>query len=349
MSLKELGSWLSALAEPVGVGRGLPDAALAAGALGRLIKLADYHGVLPAVLDNLRRLVEARGAAGLLAARKGSPRAEEALARAFGTAEDMLRRRAGVSLLIRGQVEEILQVLEARSVPAVVLKGSEFADRLYPRPDLRPFTDADLLVPRRAMTEAQAVMAELGYLPKPARMKYNSGYGQRGFVRRCRPGGAVEVHWNLVNSPSLRRGISVVYEDMQLTDVAAGGGRPAPSAASLLLIAAVHAAAGHCFDRLQPLCDVCQAARGAAGQIDIDWLSAAARRTGATLALRASLDLAARMFAEPACKRLERLAAPDGGLRLWRLLVTPPVVLRAHAWRDSFRRQWFRALLKRSG
>jgi len=346
MRRTRLGLWLRALADPIGVGKALPDRPLPAGRIDRLIELADGHGVLPAVLDNLRRLTKARGPQGVVRTNRSAPRAADALDRAFTTAEDILRRRAAVSLLIRGQVEEILRALDARSVPAVVLKGSEFADRLYPRPHLRPFTDADLLVPRQAMTDARQVMRELGYLPKPNRMKYNSGYGQRGFVRSLRPGGAVEIHWNLVNSPSLRQGISVVYEDLQFAGVPAGGGRPKLSAASLLLIASVHAAVSHCFDRLQPLCDVRQGARGAAGEIDIDWLSTAGRRTGGSLALRASLGLAGRTLAEPACERLAGLAAP-GGSDLWKLLVTPSVVLRAHAWHDSFRRQWFRALLKR--
>jgi hypothetical protein len=174
-------------------------------------------------------------------------------------------------------------------------------------------------------------------------MKHETGYGEESWRHPARPGGMVEIHWNLVNSPSLRRALSVTYEDLQLEVQ----GRSRPSAAAVLLIAAVHGVASHGVDRLQVLCDVVQAVRGTAGALDETWLAQAIPQTGTDRALATALALAYKVYREPACldlmKRLgiERQAWPG------KLLLTCGVILRAHAVRDSFRRQLLREFLKR--
>jgi hypothetical protein len=175
-------------------------------------------------------------------------------------------------------------------------------------------------------------------------MKHPAGYGEETWHHPVQSLGLVEIHWNLVNSPSLQRALSVTFEDLQLDP---GHVPPRPSPAALLLIAAVHSVAGHGLDRLQPLGDVLQAVRGAAGPLDEPWLSQALARTGAGRALATALAFAHRLYGEPECLALaHRLGIHR---RAWpgRCLLTRAAVLRAHAPRDSFRRQLLRELLKR--
>ena len=47
--------------------------------------------------------------------------------------------RTGLTLALRRQLAQIGAALAERRLPACVLKGPEFADRLYPSPALRPF------------------------------------------------------------------------------------------------------------------------------------------------------------------------------------------------------------------
>ena len=129
-------------------------------------------------------------------------------------------------MLLRRQAAEIAAALAADGVPAMVLKGPEFADRLYPQPAVRVFSDIDLLIPKTAGAAAEAVMRRLGYEPAASSMKYDEGYGERGWRRPKSPGGLVEIHWNLVNSPTLRRMVSVELADLQV--------EPAPDATSRL-------------------------------------------------------------------------------------------------------------------
>ena len=140
----------------------------------------------------------------------------------------------------------------------------------------------------------------------------------------------------------------MVFEDMQFERGSPGQEQPCRfSPASLLLIALVHAGASHCFDRLQWLCDILQAVRRTAGDIDTEWLSGAIARTGSSLAARAGLGLTGAILDEPQCRGLLEKLSLDRRDGLWKLVLTRGVVLRAHAGIDSFRRNLFRTMLKR--
>lgn len=328
-------AWLLALSDPHGR-RKVPSEPLAASRWAALWERADYHGVLPATVANARRVLTTHGTGGFAA-----------MEASLADTRDRLIARAAMSMAIRSQIRGIAAALKAAAVPVAVLKGADFADSLYPNPSLRPFTDLDLLVPSQAVADAESVMSRIGYEPREASMKYDGGYGERSWVRPGHGDGTVEIHWNLVNSPTIRRRVSVMWEDLAFEpgpDANDGVFRPTPPAR--LLIAAVHAAASHGFDRLGPLQDVCLAGRSCERQTDVEWLSVAARRTGAVLSLAVSLSLVRRLFDEPACLRLQHaLQLPDRGF--WSVLLTPDVVLRGHCRRDSVKRQLFRELLKR--
>lgn len=324
-------AWFLALADPA-PDRAVPDAPAGLDP-ERLVALADRHGVLPAVARRLRLLAGG----------------EPAVAAALALAEERLVGGLAFALRIRMQLAPIAAALVGAGLPALVVKGPEFADRLYAEPALRPFTDLDLLLPREALREAGGALARLGYrrcAERPA--KYRGDYGEESWVLEEPGTGAVELHWNLVNSPPLRRRCSVGFGDLALEPAGVAGALPRATPASLLLIAAVHAAMSHRFDRLQPLADVCQAARGAAGPVDVAWLAEAAARTGSALALATALRLAGELFHEAACAdlsaRLDSLSRAEGR-GAW--LLTPHTVLHSRSPGARARRQLYRELLKR--
>jgi len=348
-ALTRKSSWLTVLADPDGAAGALPERPMRVGELSWLIELADRHGVLPAVASNLARAAEKSGPQRLVRpGRASTGSAGEVLRKVLAGANEQLLKHTAFSLMLRTQADEIVDALARRRIPAIILKGSDFADRLYRRPGLRLFTDVDVLVSRQQLPDAEQTMEELAYVPAPVAMKHDADYGQSRFRRPDGRGGKVEIHWNLVNSPTLRRGLSVELQDLQFEESRPqAAGRLRPSSSSLLLIAAVHAAASHCFDRLQLLCDVRQAARAAAGSLDEDWLADAARRTGSGLALTAALYLSEKIMPEPSCRKLLReLRLPRCGY-FWKLLLTKGVVMRCGAHIDSFRRQIFRQMLKK--
>jgi hypothetical protein len=97
---------------------------------------------------------------------------------------------------------------------------------------------------------------------------------------------------------------------------------------------------------------VLQAARGAAGDIDVNRLIRVADDTGSGVAIQTALDLVAELFNEPSARRLadEFRAVPWRRLRRW--LVPPSVVLRSqsrHGGRDSWRRRALRETIRKIG
>jgi len=342
-------SWITYLTDPTAPNGNPPERPLRVGKLSYTLKFCDAHGLLPGAIANIKKTAEIHGAKRILAVNNREPSADEQLERIMEAQRDKLLGRTTMVALARRRSDEVTHMMAQTGIPAVILKGADFADRLYGETFPRIFGDVDLLVPEDMLEAGEEVLQELGYLPAYPEMKHKVGYGQQSFRRLGADTGAVELHWDLVNSPSIRRGISVKFEDLQLLPVPDGRKElPLPSPGSLLLIATVHAATSHAFDRLLLLCDIAQAARGVAGEIDTDWLASAARRTGASTALSVGLSLAEKFFGEPRTAELIRkLRLPPA--RICKLLVTKGVVMRRHAWFDSPRRNLFREMLKKAG
>ena len=334
--------WLAAGADPI-VRRILPGGPLSREELAILIEAATAHGVLPALGRSLRFLRAEFGPSAICSDRNAAACVSNSL-------RDLDQHRimlAGQSLLLAHYGRTIAEASACEALPARVVKGPVFSTRLYPEPSDRNFTDIDILIDPAALPAGRVILGRLGLVPA---LVENSGRRDPVEFKWLVPGNPtvlVEVQTNLIHSRNLGSGISLSYSDL----LAAGADNP-EDATALLLVAAVHGAAGHQFERLQPVVDVLQAARAAAGPIDRERLADVCAATGATFAVQSALDLAARLFNEPAAREL----ADTLSTRLWRkvhgLLISPAMVLRAQArdaGRDLWRRQTFRDIIRRRG
>ena len=181
--------WLLALGD-VTPRRVRPRRPLAPAQAGELAALAEAHGVLPLVARDMASAIAPAGGSG----------------EASNPMPDVQRRvlaGAALSLAVRAGEREVLAEFARRGIAATVVKGSSFADRLYP-PGLRTFRDSDILVPRDRLEAACEVMDQLAYRPVGRQGRHAEPYGQRAFLRDPGPT-LVELHWNLVNSPAMRR------------------------------------------------------------------------------------------------------------------------------------------------
>ena len=68
------------------------------------------------------------------------------------------------------QLDEVESGLRGKGISCYALKGPRLADEAYPTPGLRRFDDLDILVEPAARSEAQRVLADLGYRPPPRRL-----------------------------------------------------------------------------------------------------------------------------------------------------------------------------------
>ncbi|MCC6888154.1 MAG: nucleotidyltransferase family protein [Hyphomicrobiales bacterium] len=338
----EAREWLVFLCDPE-PHRQMPSRRLCPHGVEQFADAVCAHGVGSTVVRNLRALDQRGRSTLLFDAADGAAQCAQ-LCRSLA---DRLVPLAAQMLLLEHHARLLSGAFAGRALAAHVVKGPVFARRLYPRPADRTFTDIDVLVAPASLAASLAALRELGFVPASPADAEPRDRGEHKWLWPGREFVMIELQTDLIHSANLGSGIRLSYDDL----LAAGAGNP-EDATALLLVAAVHAAAGHQFERLQTCVDVLQAARGAAGPVDGQRLAIVAAATGATAALQSALDLAARMFDEPAAAALADAMPQGPWRRLRRRLVTPPVVLRAQgrgAGMDSWRRRALRDMIRRSG
>ena len=152
----------------------------------------DWPGVLAAaragrVLQLLAMLAESSGAtlAGAAAAALGDVR--------------RAARRAG--LPVAHATSGVLATLEAGGVTAAAFKGQLVAAQAYGDPLARTSTDLDLLVDRRDLPKAVAILAADGYLAEPPLPRRTAAVVLRGeceLLLRRPKGLSIELHWSVI-------------------------------------------------------------------------------------------------------------------------------------------------------
>src|SRR4051795_10817513 len=97
-------------------------------------------------------------------------------------------------------VRRVIEALAAAGIRAVLIKGAALAYTHYPRPELRPRVDTDLMIPAETRTRAAAVLESRGY----ARAVETDGewcVSQMHFARADAASGRhpIDVHWRISN------------------------------------------------------------------------------------------------------------------------------------------------------
>jgi len=306
--------WLLRLCDPEGAAA-MPDVRLAGDEVGRLIQLARAQGVAGAVLRNLRRIVEQQDASLLLA----DPRDAAATAVAVQFAEQARLPELAHSMLLRVLSRSALRWQRRAGLEAAVVKGEDFADRLYPSADLRTFRNVDLLV--------RSVDADLLGDVLDAQGWRCAGGGRRSeqdgplrWENSERRGMHLDVHRNLVRCPTLQCRAALTWDNL-LWDEAED--RWAASPESMLAIACGQAAVDARVDRLRRLCDIRQLCRGRAGEIRVPTLREIAVRSNAAAAVAAGLEMTARLLQDDDSREiLSKLGLPQSAPP-WRLVLSP--------------------------
>jgi hypothetical protein len=252
----------------------------------RLLAIARVHGVLGLVLHKLR----------------ACPPAHRTI---WDIAQRAWKGEVVQSMRVRRHARNVLATMRYGGVPAVLVKGPDFADHLFADPQMRPTLDVDVLVPPERWTDAVTLLEATGHTPKrdqPNMLLPTGVVGERSWLYPL-AGTQVEVdlHWNLVHLPFFRPQASVDYWNLDWRWGVDGQGEL--NAASRLVIAAVHAVYHHQFDRLALLTDLQLACRKIAGRSDEQALRAVMERTHTHLALDVALQVAGRFLEDPEIER----------------------------------------------
>lgn len=204
--------------------------ALTAVAVDDVVAAASEHGVVPLIADRLAGTSRGATAVGIRLVELGQ----------WQAAADMLREV---------ELRRLLPALADAGADALVIKGAQLAYDCYPRPDLRPRIDTDLMVSLDGRHTANDVLIALGYDP-PEHVSGDVVMYQASYVLN-RDGVAihtVDVHWRIAN-PQLFAGL-LTFEELRATSVPLRQlGRAARGLSNVhaLLLACIHRVAHH-FD-----------------------------------------------------------------------------------------------------
>ena len=202
--------------------------------------------------------VAAHGLTGLLASawRQGWVDVDAATAAAL---QELHEQQIMQSVRLEAELLRMSPLIEEHG--AVVLKGAVLAHGAYPSPNLRPFTDVDLLVPTRSLPAAMNGLRRLGYRPvRPDPTPAFSTRIAKATVLVHPTGLIVDVHRTLLPGPVGER-IDVDEITGAAIRVRAGAlNLAAPDWDAHLIEVAIHAVAGDGLRRGLSIRDVAQVA-----------------------------------------------------------------------------------------
>jgi len=158
-----------------------------------------------------------------------------------------LRAASAMEAIRERELKSVLAVLADAGVRAVIIKGASIAQTHYPRPELRPRSDTDLLVAADQREATARALMTLGY-EQPPETDGPLTVGQFHFQRldRYELLHALDVHWRISNVRAFSD--SLTYEEVIRDAIAIPALAPhalSPSGAHALLIACVHLVAHH--------------------------------------------------------------------------------------------------------
>lgn len=312
-----LHDWIVYCADPLGSRARPPCRPLPPERIGDLIKQAEAHGVLGALLQNFPAFSD-------------DPEFEAGR----NAARDRNRINVVFSLLLEREADALMA--DVRGLPVAIVKGPVFARHLYPSASLRCFTDIDMLAAPEALPRIDAALADHGFRLAESHPR------ECKWLHRDNDSVMVEVQTDLVHAESLHEVMSLPYQVIAA----------APDAAEALLLVALVHGGGHQYERLQQVVDICQAARalqGGAGERRFEDMVQAAN---ARFIAVAGLLLANRIFGEPRCGEIARALGPVRYRRMADLLLDRTVIMSTmdhRRARHGWRRQAFRWLIRRGG
>ena len=315
-----------------------------------LVEVAAAHQVLPIVRDALiaaQVLGTARGRTGAgVQPERDAPggsvpalepaQAEIAveLARVTRQVESAVVGAVAQHLRVCAELAQIVPLLDDLNVAWAIVKGPALAALAYPRPELRPYGDIDVLVGPQDFGAVVAALEDAGAVLLDRNWSYLEANGRCEVSMRLRHGTYLDLHWHLVNNAhargAFRLDTDALLERRRVLDI---GGRAISTldATDTLLHVALHAtfSGGH---RLSWVKDV----ERLVAVSDLDWDAVVRRslasRTGPAVGVL--LQRARRLLDAPVpTEVLAALAHPRAealGLRAVERLATPSSLVGTH-------------------
>lgn len=215
-----------------------------------------------------------------------------------------------------GELAETVRMLDAASVPVVVLKGAHLCTEVYRNPALREMQDIDILVPKSSLDEAVTLIRDRGYASRStsAGLAEQSKHAPRLEANGRAP---IEVHWSLTGPHEPYAVPPDEFWSRSVSITIAGTPMRGLSTEDLLLHLCLHTSYQHQFELgLRPMADI---AALLDVRRDVDWNAVASRAHtyGWRRGVHVTLALARELARAPVPSSVFHRLAADGPPEEW--------------------------------
>ena len=247
---------------------------------GVVLELAGYHGVGPLLYRNLSTLCSD-------------------LVPAESLTQLRQRTQAGALLnrLLAQELVVLCEAFAAHGVPVIPIKGVTLAASAYGDLTLRDFSDLDLLVPERSISEAQAILLAQGYEREAPSSEPNEPDHEEGpyhvFIKK-RTLFRVDLQWVMAHHHFTFQLDRPEFWQRQTPVTLANKTVLGLAPEDLLIVLCVHGSK-HAWEALKWVCDVAELLR-AHDHLDWDWIFASASKWRCRRLVLMGLSLAHLLF-----------------------------------------------------
>src|SRR5579872_670968 len=77
--------------------------------------------------------------------------------------QQIYRQSTLLNMYYQFELTQVLEALSGAAIPVMVLKGADIAETLYARPELRHYSDVDIMVHPEDLKATFAILEQLGY------------------------------------------------------------------------------------------------------------------------------------------------------------------------------------------
>lgn len=110
------------------------------------------------------------------------------------------------------ELKRILQIFNRKGVATLVLKGASLAENFYPLPELRPYSDIDLLVHKNDLKVVKEILIKSGYSPaEKANEEFNEKYWYSYQFFQNDKKVLLEIHWNIAQLQRYKINIESIW------------------------------------------------------------------------------------------------------------------------------------------
>ena len=176
------------------------------------------------------------------------------------------------NLKLYQEMGQLLKMLQANNIPAIVLKGAYLAQAVYQHRALRYMVDYDIMIQEADLSAAIEIVTALGYRPaQPVRLESKAVLHHLPPFFKDNGAALLELHWTITqpNRPYTIEKVDELWTRAQPFSLA-GVEALTLCPEDLLLHLSVHAAYHHLFKMgLRPLYDIAQTV--AHFRTELDW------------------------------------------------------------------------------